>query len=152
MTVQFSVGKFKSLNSFHSSVEVSSSVVRTEFSKKKLFNIKIKNMMDLSEIPGEPVRQAIRETIENQLKSKNFRLKVSSASKEGENNFLGVVYRVSFNAVDVSENSANPSLIVKVAPQNETRRTQFHSREMFLQEIFMYNEVRMKIKHFASIF
>lgn len=150
MTVRFSVGKFKSLNSFRSSVEVSSSVVRTEFSKK-VFNIKIKNMMDLSEIPGEPVRQAIRETIENQLKSKNFRLKVSSASKEGENNFLGVVFRVSFNAVDVSENSANPSLIVKVAPQNETRRTHFHSRKMFLQEIFMYNEVRMKIEHFDDI-
>ena len=97
--------------------------------------------MDFSEIPGEPVHQAIREIIENQIKSKNYTVNVSSASKEGENNFLGVIYRVSFNAVDVSENSTNSSLIVKVAPQNETRRTQFHSREMFLQEIFMYDEV-----------
>lgn len=100
---------------------------------------------NLSEIPGESVHQAIREIIENQLKSKNYSLNVSSASKEGENNFLGVIYRVSFNAVDVSGNTTKSSMIVKVAPQNETRRKHFHSREMFLQEIFVYNEVSANI-------
>lgn len=48
---------------------------------------------NLSEIPCELVREAISELIENKLKSKKFDIFVSSASKEGENNFCGVVYR-----------------------------------------------------------
>lgn len=97
--------------------------------------------LDLSEIPGESVHKAIYEVIENNLQSKKFKLTVSSASKAGENNFLGVVYRVSFNRADDSVNGSKSSIIVKVAPQNETQRTQFRSRDMFLQEIFLYNEV-----------
>lgn len=110
---------------------------------QKSIKVSDKKMVEsnLTEIPGEPVHQAIREIIESQLKSKNYIVNVSSASKEGESNFLGVVYRVSFSTVDESENIMKSSMIVKVAPQGETRRTQFHSREMFLQEIFMYNEV-----------
>ncbi|XP_055297452.1 uncharacterized protein LOC129565999 isoform X2 [Sitodiplosis mosellana] len=104
--------------------------------------------MDLSGIPGGQVRKEIRETIENQLQSQNYRVTVTAASKEGENNFVGVVYRVSFNAVDESENNTKSSMIVKVAPQNETRRTQFHLRERFLQEIFMYNEVLSYFRQF----
>ena len=68
---------------------------------------------------------------------------VSSASKGGENNFCGIIYRVSFNGEDKTSdgNDKNFSLIVKLAPQNMGRRIQFHSREMFLQEIFIYREV-----------
>lgn len=55
---------------------------------------------DLLEIPGENVRKAIYEAIENKLKSKKFKATVSSASKVGENNFLGVVYRVLFSKID----------------------------------------------------
>lgn len=97
--------------------------------------------IDLSEIPGENVRKVICETIEKQLHSKKFEVNVSSASKQGENNFLGVIYRVSFNKADELENTSRSSMIVKVAPLDEAQRSQFHSHEYFLQEIFLYNEV-----------
>lgn len=96
---------------------------------------------DLSEIPTELIRKTIRKIIEAKLKTKNYDVFVSSASKEGENNFCGVVYRVSFNKSD--DTSSSSKMIIKVAPQNITRRTQFRSRVMFLQEIYIYNEVNL---------
>lgn len=95
--------------------------------------------LSLSEIPGDLVRKAICETIEDQLETKKYGIFVSSASKEGEDNFCGLVYRVSSTTED--GNGSKLNIIVKVTPQNEMRRVQFHSREMFLQEIYMYNEV-----------
>lgn len=94
---------------------------------------------NLSEIPCEVIRKAISETIKIKLKSENCKIIMSSASKEGENNFCGVVHRVSCHKED--ENIPQFKMIVKIAPQNEVRRAQFHSREMFLQEIYMYTEV-----------
>lgn len=96
---------------------------------------------NLSEIPGENVHKAIYEIIENKLNSKTFKLNLSSASKQGENNFLGVVYRLSFDKNDELENTTGSSMIVKVAPQNESLRTFCHSRDLFLQEMFVYNKV-----------
>lgn len=98
---------------------------------------------NLSEIPSEVIRKAICECIENRSNSKNFEITLSSASKGGENNFCGIIYRVSFIGEDERSNGndKNFSLIVKLAPQNVGRRIQFHSREMFLQEIFIYHEV-----------
>lgn len=96
---------------------------------------------DLSEIPSEVIRAALSETVENKLKTKNFKINVSSASQAGANNFIGIVYRVSFSKQD-EENDKPPSkLILKVAPQNEARRSEFFSRPCFLREIYMYNEV-----------
>lgn len=94
---------------------------------------------NLSQIPCEVIRKAVHETVEDKLKSKNCEIDVSSASKEGEDNFCGAVYRVSSNRNDTSHSKF--SMILKIAPQNETRRIQFHAREMFLQEIYLYTEV-----------
>lgn len=94
--------------------------------------------LDLSEIPSDVIRSALYETIENKVKSKNYQINMSSASKVGETNFIGIVYRVSFKKEgDENDNK----LILKVAPQNSARRIQFHSRPLFLREIRMYNEV-----------
>lgn len=98
--------------------------------------------LDLSEIPGDVIRKALCETIEKKLKSKKYKLNITSASKAGENNFVGVVYRVAFNKED--ENVVS-KLILKVAPQNSARRSQFMSRSCFLREINMYNEVNYAI-------
>lgn len=79
--------------------------------------------VDLSKLPNEVVRSALCETVENLLKSKNHTISVSSASQSGENNFVGELYRISFNeesevgAVD-GMNVAH-KLILKVAPQRE---------------------------------
>ena len=94
--------------------------------------------LDFSEISSESIRSALCETIENQLKSKDYQINVSLASKVGETNFVGIVYRVSFQK-DGEEK--HDQIIVKVAPQNAARRIQFKSREFFLREIHMYNEV-----------
>lgn len=107
---------------------------------------------DLSEIPSEVIRAALVETIENKLKSKNCQINVSSASQAGANNFIGVVYRVSFNK-EGEESSEHPlKLILKVAPQNEARRSEFFSRPCFLREIHMYNEVILQTYQNTSNF
>lgn len=95
---------------------------------------------NLSEIPNGAIRAALVEFIEEKLTSKTHKIVVSSASKAGESNFIGIVYRVSYckqNETDTSK------LILKIAPQNEARRNQFQSRQLFLQEIFTYDTVRM---------
>lgn len=98
---------------------------------------------NLSEISSEVIRDAVIETVENKLKSKKCKIHVSSASQSGENNFIGIVYRVTFSEEDGIENGKTPvsKLILKVAPSNLARRQQFFSRPCFLREIYLYNEV-----------
>lgn len=93
----------------------------------------------MSEISSELIRDTVKEFVENELNSKEYKIVVSSASQAGENNFIGVVYRVTFG----KDNETEPisKLILKVAPQNLARREQFISRPCFLREIYMYNEV-----------
>lgn len=100
--------------------------------------------MDLSELPSDLIRETVCETIENKLKTKNYSAKIDSASKAGEHNFIGVVYRVSFNKND-GKNEEQYKLILKVAPQHPIRRSEFRSRCFFLREIYMYNEVNNKM-------
>lgn len=108
---------------------------------------------DLSTIESEVIREALRETVEDFLKTKDCEIHVSSASQAGANNFIGIVYRASFckkggNENGTHENGINgvcPSkLILKAAPQSAARREKFTPRIPFLQEIYMYNEVKFK--------
>lgn len=99
----------------------------------------------LSEIPSELIRETVVDFVENQLQSKEYTIDVSSASQSGENNFIGIVYRVAFAKEEKAVNgTSNPvsKLILKVAPQNLARREQFISRPCFVREIYMYNEVK----------
>lgn len=93
---------------------------------------------NLSEIPTALIRTTLCEIIEKRLKSKNYKIDVSSASTAGESNFIGIVHRVAFNK---DGEDKQEKLILKVAPQNVARRTQFNSRPLFLQEIYMYDKV-----------
>lgn len=94
----------------------------------------------LSTIPSELIRSELFKVVEDILKTKNYTVNVCAGSKEGENNFLGIVYRVTFANKD--EKAAKPSkLILKVAPQNEARRALFKSRLLCLREIYMYDVV-----------
>lgn len=101
--------------------------------------------VDLSEIPGEVIRTTLSETIENKLKTNKYKISITSASKAGENNFVGVVYRVAFSKDDESDKNATSKLILKVAPTNSARRSQFMSRACFLREIYLYNEVNYDV-------
>lgn len=98
---------------------------------------------NLSDIPSEVIRKALCDVIEEKVKSKKHKISVSSASKAGESNFVGIVHRVLFSKEieNKNERSEEFKLILKVAPENETRRTHFHSRDLFLQEIYVYSKV-----------
>lgn len=97
---------------------------------------------DIAEISGETIR-SLHETVEQELKTKNYRIIVSSASKAGSNNFMGTVYRASFSKQDEldSEKSREQKLIIKVTPVQSARREQFSARPAFLQEKYMYDTV-----------
>lgn len=97
---------------------------------------------DVSELSSETIR-ALRETVENELKSKNYRVVISSASKAGTNNFMGTVFRATFSKQDEANKENNPEhkMIVKVAPMQVSRREQFTARPSFLQEMYMYGTV-----------
>lgn len=98
--------------------------------------------MDMSasnfpDISSELIKSVLCDFIENELKLKNYKFDVKPASKSGVNNFVGIVYRVYLK----ENESEGTSLILKTAPQNMARRTQFCSRLHFEREISMYNEV-----------
>lgn len=95
---------------------------------------------ELSNISSELIRSALFDTIENELKSKNCKIKVESASQYGTTNLVGVIYRVFFREGDGAENEQSSlcSLILKVTPKN---CAQFNSRPSFLREIYMFDEV-----------
>lgn len=71
---------------------------------------------DLSEIPSEVIRSALCDAVEKKLKSKNFKIEVTSASQAGANNFMGTVHRVTFHKVNENESEKNAvhKMIVKV--------------------------------------
>lgn len=107
----------------------------------------------LSEISSHLVRKALLETIENLLGSENFKINISSASKAGENNFSGIIHRVTVNELDEdgNENSPATNLILKVAPQNLLRRSQFVVRPAFVREIYSYEKVNISTDKMLNV-
>lgn len=87
------------------------------------------------------VRSAISKTIENEIKSKNYKIRIESASQSG---FVGIVHRIYYGTDEengVNSKSSSKSLILKVTSKNQRHRDVFCSRPCFLREIFMYDEV-----------
>lgn len=110
-------------------------------------------MSSMSAIFSEVIRSALFDTIANQSKSKNVKIDVCSASTVGADNFTGIVYRVSFRKAEEVENEhmeSSSNLILKVAPQNLARRSQFSVRPAFLREIFTYDKVHFFEPFFFS--
>lgn len=97
--------------------------------------------MSDSEFSSELIRAMLYKSIQNDIKSENFNVKVESASKAETDKFVCNVYRIFFERGNEDE-PGNSSLILKIAPQNISSRTQFHSRSYFLREIYMYDKVR----------
>lgn len=100
---------------------------------------------DLAKIPSELVRSAVSETIEEQLHSKNYEIKVSLATKATDYNFTGVIYRVNFCTENGAKQQVESSLILKAAPQHLARRKQFNARPCFVREIYVYDKVNMNL-------
>lgn len=57
-------------------------------------------------------------------------------------NLMGEIYRILFEDEDGINQS---SIILKIAPTNPARRKAFQTRETFLREIIMYDQVNKKI-------
>lgn len=98
----------------------------------------------VSDIPSDVIRSALHDLVEKKLSSKNYEIVLSSASKSGANNFIGIVYRAKFGKKDTDssiEKDPLHSLIVKVAPQQLGHRERFRVRPLFLREIYMYAKV-----------
>lgn len=100
------------------------------------------------DVPSEVVRLTLQEIIEETLASKDYKITISSASKSGVNNFIGIIYRAKFCKKDDDAIEKGPihTLIVKVAPHQLGHRQRFHVRPLFLREIYMYKKVSM-IEH-----
>lgn len=57
---------------------------------------------------------------------------------------MGEIFRIFYEDENVCENKNQPSsLILKIAPRNLARREMFRSRQMFLHEIDMYDQVSL---------
>lgn len=93
---------------------------------------------DLSTIPSDAVKSVLIETIENILKTKNFKIKLNPASKRGDN-YIGIVHQVKY--VEKNDKSQKSSIILKIAPTNLARREHFFVRPYFLREIYIYDTV-----------
>lgn len=96
-----------------------------------------------SELLNDTIKSVLCEIAERCLDSSQYKIRLSSASKTGESNFIGIIYRATFNKEHTTENGNGPvqNLIVKVAPQDLIYRDTWFSRPCFLREIHMYNEV-----------
>lgn len=102
--------------------------------------------LELLKLPSDLIRSALLETVAERLESKEFSINVSSTAESGENNFMGVVYRASFNKRNRYGESGKDQIhkvIIKAAPQNNVRRAKCFARPSFLREIHMYDKVTL---------
>lgn len=103
--------------------------------------------LDLSALSHELITSALNDTIKSLLNTTEFETKIEPASKKGDN-FVGIVYRVTCH--DKNDDQAAPlKLILKVAPQHEQRREMMNSRQCFLREIYLFNEVSWVTENFV---
>lgn len=113
-------------------------------------------MADTGEIEiSEVIRTELHEVLAKELNSKKIDVSIEMGSKKGDN-FIGIVYRVNAklsaedSAENVNNNKSCTDVILKVAPSNKTRREQFCSRECFLREMKMYEEVLPMFRRFQE--
>lgn len=95
---------------------------------------------------SEVIRTGLHAVLAKELNSEKIDVNIELGTKKGDN-FVGIVYRVNAKlSADTSngktnENNSSIDVILKVAPTNKPRREQFCSREFFLREIKMYDEL-----------
>lgn len=94
---------------------------------------------DCAVLSNELIRTGLDETVEAYLQTTKYDVEIEPASKKGDN-FMGIVYRAICRK-SPNDNAANLNVIVKTAPQVEQRREAFFSRQCFLREIYIFDEV-----------
>lgn len=58
---------------------------------------------------------------------------------------MGEIYRITFESTDRNDNVKKGSFILKIAPRNVKYRELLEVRNLFMGEIFMYEQVSTKI-------
>lgn len=105
-------------------------------------------MIQLDLLPTDLIRSALRKTVEEKLKSSEYEINVSPACKVGEDNFMGDVYRASYNKKSAFEGKDNKNqihkMIIKTAKQDIVRRHRCLSGPCFQREIHMYEKVNAR--------
>lgn len=93
--------------------------------------------------------EAIKEIIKNNLRKsfEDYEIIYSPGSNKGDN-YAGIVHRVQVK--DKSENEIKLSMILKVPPENPTRRDEFMAKELFGREIGFYDCVFPLYKKFQE--
>lgn len=99
--------------------------------------------LEFSHFSSEIILSHVRQTIGKILNSKNYKLNVSLVTEIGEDNFIGVIYRISFGLLDETKNGQKltHNLIAKIAPCDLEYRNIWCPRPCFMREIYMYDEV-----------
>ncbi|KAG5677969.1 hypothetical protein PVAND_007681 [Polypedilum vanderplanki] len=87
-------------------------------------------------LPNELYEKTLREIIYDELKLNNneYEIKYSEGSSKGDN-YNGIVYRVQV----IKDNEIKLSLIVKLPPDNPSRREEFLVHKSFIQEADFYD-------------
>lgn len=99
--------------------------------------------LDSTAVSSAVIQTALNQSIEKLLKTTKYETRIEPASKKGDN-FLGIVYRVTCDRTAANKSSADPlKVILKVAPQNQQRRDAFPTRQCFLREMYLFNDVRI---------
>lgn len=101
--------------------------------------------IEFSEISNELIRSEVHEAIKTLTKSADDQIKITSVSKINSDNPSCNIYRISFTTNAEANAPTSSSLILKMAPENLTRRFLSYTRPCLLREIFSYDEVR-KVK------
>lgn len=95
---------------------------------------------DCAVLSNELIQTGLNETVLAYLQTSKYDVEIEPASKKGDN-FMGIVYRAICRKSTNDKNSDSLKVIVKTAPQVEQRREAFFSRQCFLREIYLFDEV-----------
>lgn len=93
-----------------------------------------------SNLPNELYGKTLMEYLQNNLEKPldKYELKYGFGSCKGDN-YLGIIYRV--EVIDIEENKTVTSLIIKLSPENPSRRDISDTHACFLREINFYEHI-----------
>ena len=93
-----------------------------------------------SNLPNELYGRTLMEYLQNNLEKSldKYELKYGFGSSIGDN-YLGIMYRV--EVIDIEENKTVTSLIIKLSPENRSRRDSADTHTCFIREINFYEHI-----------
>jgi hypothetical protein len=99
------------------------------------------------ELPTKSYNETLKRIVIDNLKTsiEDCDVSIIPGSAKGDN-YMGIMYRVAIT----SKEGDKLNLTVKLAPQDEIKREQFYSKDVFLREIEFYDNVYTMYKKFQE--